>query len=777
LSLGAISATASKTLILKWRKFEMNKLFIRYSILFLLFFACTSYAAMSVTLEGTALDPSGKAVPGARISLLRSLVAIAECQTDARGYYKFEGLQDGAYQLSASARGLSSQAIELNLRQTEAKKQDIQLEITALAMQVVVSASLGGALAPQIGSSLDVIKEQTIETRGAQNALEVVRGLPGIEVSQTGRRGGATQLYIRGGDYMYNAIFMDGIPLNEFGGNFDFSSLPADGIDRIEVARGPQSALFGSNAVSGVINLISKRGDSRPAFTALAEGGSYSTRRFATGGSGRNKGFSWSYNLSRLDSDGVVANDYYRNQSAFLGLGYHQSHRQFDFHFFGNANNAGAPGPYGSDPNHFNNGIIDTASRGKRNLFGYQLGYNEQFSSRIRQVTAVSFTTNDLFYHYHDVFMGDGNYFAKNLRGVFNTRSEIVLSNNNTLAAGFEYNREQIRHSYITDAQNNPVLVPRDSFAYFAEDRWNPTNRLYVTAGIRIDNLRTHSLPPDAWGSRPAIPASSITKANPRISMAYLAQKGSASSTLAGTRIHGSLGTGIRPPDGFQLSSTNNPNLKPEKSISFDMGVEQKFFASRAILDVTYFYNRFEDQIVSLGGSLSKLSAYTSANLKNSKAQGTETTFHLHPVQSLELSAAYTFLDSSVLALDGSDTTAAPYKVGQQLPRRPRHSGSYEVTWHYGRLTLNTNAYVRGATLDVDPTNGISASTWYGKPCFFTNEGYTRVDAGFSFRVARGVEAYGRINNLLNNRYEEIFGFPAYRANYMGGMRFTFSPE
>jgi outer membrane cobalamin receptor len=106
-----------------------------------------------------------------------------------------------------------------------------------------------------------------------------------------------------------------------------------------------------------------------------------------------------------------------------------------------------------------------------------------------------------------------------------------------------------------------------------------------------------------------------------------------------------------------------------------------------------------------------------------------------------------------------------------------RHSASYNVTWRYGRLTLNTNAYIRGATLDVDPTNGVSACTWYGMPCFFTNKGYTRMDAGFSFRIARGVEMYGRINNLLNRKYEEIFGYPANHANFMGGMRFTISTE
>jgi outer membrane cobalamin receptor len=755
----------------------MKKPFFRSSTIILLFLVCASYAAMAVTLEGTALDPSGKAVPGARISLLRSLVAIAECQTDASGKYKFEGLQEGAYQLTASSRGLSSKPIEMDLRQAASQKQDIKLEISALTNEVVVSASLGGALVPQIGSSISFMTQQEIEDRGAQNAFEIVRGLPGVEVSQAGRRGGVTGVYIRGGESKYNAVMIDGISLNEFGGSFDLSSLPADGIERMEVTRGPQSALYGSNAVAGVINLISRRGEGPPTFTALAEGGSYSSRRFATGGSGLYRGLNWSYNLSRLDSDGVVKNDRYRNQSAFLNFGYSQSRRQLDFHFFGNANSSGAPGPYGSDPNNFVDDAnkINTESRGKQNLFGYQFGYIEQFSSRIRQVTTLSASTNDLSYHLHDPLWGDSDYTSQNLRTIMNTRSEILLSTTNTLATGFEYNHENIKQTYITNDQGVPFPIPRNSFAYFVEDRWNPFSSLFLTAGVRVDNLRTHSLPPDAWGSRPAIPASSITKINPRISYAYLAQKGVSDGVWGGTRIHGSFGTGIRPPDGFELSNTNNPHLKPEKSISFDTGIEQKLFASRTVLDVTYFFNRFEDQIVSTGGS--NLSNYTSANLKNSRARGIETSLRLQPIQSLELGIAYTFLDSSVLALDHSTTATDPFTVGQRLLRRPRHSASYNITWRYGRLTLNTNAYIRGETLDVDPTNGISACTWYGAPCFFNNKGFTRMDAGFSFRIARGVELYGRVNNLLNREYEEIFGYPANRANFMGGMKFTIQTE
>jgi len=313
-------------------------------------FACTACAAWASTLEGTVLDPHGQPVPGARVSLLRSLVAVDERQADSEGAYRFEGLQDGTYQIAASARGLSCPAMEVEIRRDGNQRQDINLALSAIESQVVVSASLGGMLAPQIGSSVSLITKQDIDDRSSQNALELIRGTPGIEVSQNGNRGGVAGVYIRGGESRYNAVMVDGIPINEFGGGFDMASLPADGIERMEITRGPQSALYGSNAVTGAINIISRRGEGPPSFTALAEGGSNHTYRIATGGSGLTKGLSWSYNLSRLDSEGVVANDDYRNQSAFLALGLNQARRQFSFRFFGNANDSGNPGPYGSDP-------------------------------------------------------------------------------------------------------------------------------------------------------------------------------------------------------------------------------------------------------------------------------------------------------------------------------------------------------------------------------------------------------------------------------------------
>ncbi|MGH9650104.1 MAG: TonB-dependent receptor domain-containing protein, partial [Terriglobales bacterium] len=239
---------------------------------------------------------------------------------------------------------------------------------------------------------------------------------------------------------------------------------------------------------------------------------------------------------------------------------------------------------------------------------------------------------------------------------------------------------------------------------------------------------------------------------------------------VGATRLHGTFGTGIRAASGFELAFTNNPRLKPEKSLSFDSGIEQRFFNDRAVLDATYFFNRFKDQIVVLGGSLTNLSSFVSDNLANARAHGLETTLRLRPRRSVEFGAHYTWLNSSILALKGTTLTQAPFAVGQPLLRRPRNSGGFNAAGQRGRLTLNLNGYWRSRVLDVEPNYGAFGG-------LFTNQGHTLANAGFAYRLPRGVEIHGRLNNFLNQKYEEAFGFPSLHLNFLAGVRFTFPAE
>ena len=734
--------------------------------------AQTPSTSHGASIHGTVYDPDGRAVAGAKLSLLASMVAVAQTETDAHGDYRFDGLRGGTFTVAANQPGLTKVSAEIKLQSTDALTIDLHLELSAVQEQVVVSASLGGALAPQIGSSVTVLDKREIENEGAETLADALRNVPGVAINRTGQLGAVTSAFIRGGNSNYNLVMIDGIPMNDFGGGFDLAPLPVDGVGTVEVTRGPESALYGSNAIAGVINVISQRGEGPPHFSFLGEGGSYDTWRIATSGAGLNHGISWAYSLSRLSTQGMVPDDTYRNQTSFVSLGYSRSpRRKFNVHFFGDAGHEENPGPWGSDPDGLYPGIAASALLQKQDLFGYQANYTEQFSSHFQQVTTVSAATDQ--FGFPSVY---GNSFTKNLRIVANTRSEIALSAKDSLVAGFEFDHDTYKDTYVTDADEVPFTLPRDTYAFFAENRWNAGNRWFLSTGVRVDTIQTGDLPADEVdASRPFIPATSITQIDPRISVAYLARQ-SSSGLVGVTRIHGSFGTGIRPPDGFELGFTDNPRLKPERNISVDGGVEQRFFDDRAVVDVTYFYNRFKDQIVTLGGSFQNLSTFSSANLANSRAYGIESSLRLHPARSLEVAAEYTWLNSAILALDGTNEVQLPFSVGEQLIRRPRSSAGYNVTWTHKHLMLNSNASIRGAVLDLEPNYGSYACT-LGLQCLFWSKGYVDANAGFAYQLPRGVQIYGHLNNFLNEKYEESFGYPALHLNFVSGIRFNFPAE
>ena len=721
-------------------------------------------------ISGTVFDPAGKAVPGAHVTLLYAMAQLEARDTNAQGQYSFARLRGGKYQIVATSSGFDQLPMDIDLAAGEKRVSNLNLQLSAARDKVVVSAAPGGALTSQIASSVSVVSAEEIEDRGAQVAADVLRGLPGVEINQSGGRGTVTSAFIRGGDSDYNLVMIDGIELNDFGGGFDLSPLPAEGVQQVEVIRGPESALYGSNAVAGVINLETIHGDGPPHFSFVGEGGSLYTWRLGTTGAGLNHGFSWAYSLSRLQTDGQVPNDAYRGQTSTASLGYSRSpRRKFDVNFFGYAGLLGLPGPYGSNPDGLFPGL-DPSTHQNQNLFGYQAQETEQFTSRFQQVTTVSVSTDRITF----ISPSEGNSFTNNLRIVANTRSEIAISSKDTLVAGFEYDRDQYKNLFVEGTNDLPFLLGRNSYAFFVENRWTPADRWFINVGVRVDDLQTDAVPVNNDTGQPGIPSNALAKVTPRISAAYLVRESDDDGFFGATRLHASFGTGFRAPNGFELAFTNNPALRPEESISYDAGVEQRMAHGLAILDVTYFYNKFKDQIVSTGDLPSN---FDSENIGKSRAWGLETTIRIHPVRSLEFSGSYTWMNTAILALDGFPEPIDPFTVGEPLLRRPRNAAGFNATWTHKRLMLNMNGTIRGAVLDVEPNDGTFAceltNPMTGEPfqCLFRNHGYELLNAGFAYHLPKGVEIYGRLNNFLNQKYEEAFGFPSLRLNFMAGIK------
>ena len=722
----------------------------------------SSHDRYTASISGTVSDPDGKAVAGARITLLYAMSGLEVTQTNGQGQYKFDDLRAGTYQVVGTSSGFNEVTGDIELMPDQKLVKDLKLNLSAVQERVVVSAAPGGALTSVIGSSVSVVSAQEIDDRGAQAALDVLRGLPGVEINQSGGRGKVTST-LRESSV---AVSIQNL-----------SPLPAEGVEQVEVIRGPESALYGSNAVAGVINIETIRGDGPPHFSFIGESGSLHTWRVGTTGAGRTEGgFSWAYSMSRLQTRGQIQNDGYRDQPSTVSLGYSRSpRRKFNVNFFGNASAVGLPGPWGSNPDGLFPGR-DNATHQNQNLFGYQAQYTEQFSSRFQQVTTVSVSTDRVTFD----SPSEGNSFTNNLRIVANTRSEIAVSSKDTLVAGFEYDRDSFKNVFVEDVGDAPFVLGRNSYAFFAENRWTPADRWFINSGVRVDDIQTDMVPANVDTGQPGIPANTIAKVTPRISAAYLARATDSDGFFGATRLHASFGTGFRAPNGFELAFTNNTNLKPEESISFDAGVEQRMSHDRAILDVTYFYNRFKDQIVTTGDLPTN---FLSENIGRSKADGLETTIRLRPTRSLEFSGSYTWLNTSILALDGFPEPVDPFTVGEPLLRRPHNSAGFNATWTKNRLMLNLNGTIRGAVLDIEPNDGTFACeltnpvTMEPFQCVFRNHGYELMNAGFSYRLPKGIEIYGRLNNFLNQRYEEAFGFPSLKLNFMAGFKVDLPPS
>ncbi len=243
---------------------------------------------------------------------------------------------------------------------------------------------------------------------------------------------------------------------------------------------------------------------------------------------------------------------------------------------------------------------------------------------------------------------------------------------------------------------------------------------------------------------------------------------GDPASSRTWTRVHGAVGTGIRPPDAFEIAFTDNSGLKPERSRSADIGVAQVLAGGAVQLDATAFFNTYDDLIVSVGSSFAGASRWSTDNISNARARGAELSAAWRPGAGLSLQAAYTFLSTEILAVDGSPDAPPPYVVGDPLLRRPRQQGSIDASWTRDRAVAFVQLLLRGETLDAEPAWGPTGG-------LYTNPGYGITNLGASLRIARGITVQGRVLNLFDRAYEEVLGYPAPRRTAYVGVRLAAS--
>jgi outer membrane cobalamin receptor len=731
------------------------------------------------TIRGLVTDPDGRPVPGATVLVSSPLAGVRTVTTDPAGRFVVERVDAGRYDLRVVLAGFRADPLQVTLAQADDLDVAVPLHLAALAESVVVSASQVELPLSRTSDSVTVLSSADLGARQVESAGEALRLVPGMTVAANGGRGSVTSVLPRGGDSDYTLVLVDGIKANVFGGGFDFSQLALSGIDRIEVVRGPESALYGSDAIGAVVQIVTRQGGA-PHAGGLVEGGSFGTSRLAAATSGSLGRYRWGAAAERFSSAGYegvapatgerVTNDDWLASHLSGTVGWRSAG---GVDLSGTAivttTDRGNPGPFGSNPIGAYTSV-DRISRGKAKTgqFGFRLAAPWPGTRRVRQGVQVNYLdlTNDFTSTYGYSSSGTRRLAAR-------TQTDVAMGRSSGLSAGIEAQREEATSTFITGSSFEPVPIHRLVVGSFVEARYQPDERLSLAGGLRVEYIRRDRLEsnPDPFAPRPPFGTDTTVSPNPKISVSYLVRqprawrRGEPAGTwVSWTRVRAGAGTGIRPPDAFEIAFTDNPALKPERSRSVEAGVEQAFAGEALRLDATAFYNRYDDLIVAVGPAMGDISQYRTDNISNASSAGLEISTAFRTRWGFEARVAYTFLATRVLAVDGARVAPAPFAVGQPLLRRPSHQGSVDVAYSRGRLSAFYQLGGRSRVLDVEPTYGA-----YGG--LFTNPGYAMSSAGVSVRVARPIELVAKITNLTNRQYEETLGFPALGRSVLAGIR------
>jgi len=609
-----------------------------------------------------------------------------------------------------------------------------QVEPVQLEGIIIEGGTLSGEPtdAATLGSATTVITGEELERRQIRHAAGALRTVPGVAVSRSGGVGTITQVRVRGAEGNQVKVIIDGVEVNSpSGGDFAFETLLAENIERIEVIRGPQSGIYGANALAGVINIVTRKGTREPQVSARVEGGSFNTYGVSANASGAGELGYLSVSAAQRETDGFniartgSEEDGSEQKTIFARAGFAPTdYFRID-----------AMGRYQS-----NDAEIDGFSG------GILVDETGSFSLREQRLGAIS-AQLDLFDKRwsHKVF---ANYFDDELNPFFNlgersrygyqSTAKFVTSDGVRAEHTFVGLIEQTDETFQTVSflSGADVDRSRSNTGYAAEYRGNFADAVYLTANIRHDDKDQFE---DA--------------STYRLAGAYVVHS-------TGTRFHASYGKGIKDPDFFQqfgstLDFQGNPDLTPEQSVGWDAGVEQKFLDGRATVDVTYFQTDLTDKIETSGGFGAPFSVENADGV--SERRGVEFTVSAQLTSDLVLTGSYTYTD----ATDAD---------GDEEVRRPPHSGSLGVRYTSpdGRAKLTADAIYNGEMKDLD-----FSPPFPSPPNIVTLDDYLLVNVAGSYKLDDNFEVFGRVENLLDQDYEEVFGYSTAPISAYGGLRVT----
>ncbi len=741
-----------------------------------------------IDLHIKVVDPHSAAVAGAQVSIYRQGEAtpLQVRSTSGEGEAIFhlddatglraQVLAPGFAVAWSDVKNPSSSSVATPI------KLQIALQIAAASETVVVSATRTPAPEQETASSVSLLSGAAIETMQPTSGADALRFLPGAVVNVAGQRGGLGSLFVRGGDSRYNKVLIDGVPVTDPGGTFNAATVPLAETDRLEFLRGAQSTLYGSDAMTSVVQVFTRNGTTAtPELRFGADGGTFGTAHGFVSLAGERSRFDYDLFADQFNTNGQGPNADYTNalQGGNVGMQWNQR-IQFRLRARHSNSRTGVEGEWDfngqrllrPDPeqrtraNDFLAGadlLISAPARWHHRLTGYE--YNHRRLNEDDSADQSGFpnggcdNTNFFFYDCPFLNIAHINRAGFQYQGDYTPRSWAQTT------IGYEFEDENGR--FFTDSKSfNPFMEftqhisgLRLNHSVFLQEHMT-WKRLSAIAGVRYEHSGTTSS---------VVPVTGHTsKAVPRVALTLLAVKGG--EIFSGTRLRFSYATGIKDARFEELFVSNppsilaNPHLKPEENRAFEAGFEQGFFGDKYQLSAVYFNNLFRNQI-DFAITDPNTFAGQYQNIDESMAHGAEVQLTGKFSSRLSLTSAYVYTSSQILVQPFAFDSQ--HQPGQPLLRRPKHSGSVLLTYLGSRWGANLGGSFVGRRADSD---------FLG----FNIEhaaGYARVDLGGWYAITSRITAYANVENALNDHYNEVVGYPALTANFRAGVRFRIGGE
>lgn len=772
--------------------------------------AAPTVARQTIIVTGTVTDSSGAALPGAIVQALRGNRVAAVTTTLPDGRYRLQLQAAGTYLLRAQLDGFT--ASTLNIQIDASATQDFQLRLAPLNDTIVVTASRTAESRASVTESFSVFTAEDIQALGSPSLAEIVQQVPGLNIASTGREGSTAALFSRGGESDYNHVLIDGVRANVSGGQFDFSRISATEIERVEVVRGAQSALYGSDAIGSVVQIFTKRGSptAAPRVYGSFEGGTFNTVRsdFRVLG-GAQQRIDYQLGAAYRGSDGAFQEQ--------LPDGDRFDHSSVDGSFgaiLGDQIRLRAAGRYSNARGRAVGPIVygpgDDGTLADSEDYSGHLTFDQTLNTWFNHSAVVTYFRNDQasndeisdpMYNVFAVLAGEpgaifpdsprlvrlldqttfntlaadpsalgaGQFLASTPYGVsdwpytfasefrrntFKYQANVTWLDNHILSAGYEYEREK-DPLLARDPTAAGFLI--EDHAFFAQQQFVLADQWYATAGVRVDDNSRFG-----------------TEASPKISVGGypLAINAGAVSSV---KIFANAGRGIKNPTFAELFGSawvdGNAALTPERATTIDAGAEITFDAQRWLGRATWFDNDYTDQVAfqySPGWGGDGVPDYL--NIAGSRARGVELEGGLQrPMGGLTAMASYAYVDTAVVA---TVSTNEQFQPGQPLLRRPKHSGNIQVNYARGSASVNLNVRVTGDRHDAAFLGLARQSD--GLPVDITlNPSYTLVSLSGQYRLSDELTLFLRADNLTDERYESALGYPGLPRAFVIGGRFN----